>query len=71
MLTGIWALRLAGIFVAWGVYYGILLLLEKFVFGRWLEKAPGLFRHIYCMFFVMLGWNLFVFAKTSEAGSLV
>ena len=48
-------------FVAWGVYYGILLLLEKFVFGRWLEKLPAVFRHIYCMFFVMLGWNLFVF----------
>ena len=60
MLTGIWH-GASWNFVAWGVYYGILLLLEKFVFGRWLEKLPAVFRHIYCMFFVMLGWNLFVF----------
>ena len=58
--TGIWH-GASWNFVAWGVYYGILLLLEKFVFGRWLEKLPAVFRHIYCMFFVMLGWNLFVF----------
>ena len=60
LLTGIWH-GASWNFVAWGVYYGILLLLEKFVFGRWLEKLPAVFRHIYCMFFVMLGWNLFVF----------
>ena len=52
LLTGIWH-GASWNFVAWGVYYGILLLLEKFVFGRWLEKLPAVFRHIYCMFFVM------------------
>jgi len=51
LLTGIWH-GASWNFVAWGVYYGILLLLEK---------LPAVFRHIYCMFFVMLGWNLFVF----------
>ena len=64
LLTGIWH-GASWNFVAWGVYYGILLLLEKFVFGRWLEKLPAVFRHIYCMFFVMLGWNLFVFDDMS------
>lgn len=60
LLTGIWH-GASWNFVLWGIYYGILLLLEKFVFGRFLEKLPSILRHIYCMFFVMIGWNLFVF----------
>ena len=60
LLTGIWH-GASWNFVLWGLYYGILLLAEKFIFGKYLEKLPALFQHIYCMFFVMLGWNLFVF----------
>lgn len=61
LLTGIWH-GASWNFVLWGLYYGVLLLAEKFIFGKYLEKLPALFQHIYCMFFVMLGWNLFVFA---------
>lgn len=60
LLTGIWH-GASWNFVIWGLYYGILLLVEKFVLGRFLEKVPAALRHIYCIFFVMLGWNLFVF----------
>ena len=60
MLTGIWH-GASWNFVLWGFYYGILLLLEKFVLGSFLKKLPSVFQHIYCMFFVMIGWNLFVF----------
>ncbi len=59
LLTGVWH-GANWNFVIWGVYYGILLLVEKFFLGKYLEKLPGIFRHIYCIFFVMLGWNLFV-----------
>ena len=64
MLTGIWH-GASWNFVLWGIYYGILLLIEKFVLGKYLKKLPGVFQHIYCMFFVMLGWNLFVFVDMS------
>lgn len=60
LLTGIWH-GASWNFVAWGVYYGILLLAEKFLFGKSLKKLPAVFQHLYCIFFVMLGWNLFVF----------
>ncbi len=60
LLTGIWH-GASWNYMIWGVYYGILLLAEKFLFGKALEKLPGVIRHIYCMFFVMIGWNLFVF----------
>lgn len=59
LLTGIWH-GASWNFLMWGVYYGVLLLAEKFVFGKYLKKVPDLLQHIYCMFFVMLGWNLFV-----------
>ena len=64
MLTGIWH-GASWNFVLWGIYYGVLLLIEKFVLGKYLKKLPGVFQHIYCMFFVMLGWNLFVFDDMS------
>ena len=60
LLTGIWH-GASWNFVIWGIYYGILLLIEKFFLGKYLQKLPSVFQHIYCMFFVMIGWNLFVF----------
>ena len=57
-LTGLW--HGAGWnFVLWGVYYGILLVLEKYILDPLLSKAPGVIRHIYTLFLVNLGWVLF------------
>lgn len=64
LLTGIWH-GASWNFVIWGLYYGVLLFLEKFVFGKLLKKLPGILQHIYCLFFVMIGWNLFVFDDMS------
>lgn len=60
MLTGIWH-GASWNFVIWGVYYGILLILEKFVFGKILKRLPGMVRNIYTMFFVIIGWMIFAF----------
>lgn len=60
MLTGIWH-GASWNFVLWGLYYGGLLLAEKYLFGNWLERLPAGFCHVYCLFLVMLGWNLFAF----------
>lgn len=65
LLTGIWH-GASWNFVIWGLYYGILLLVEKFVFSKYLKKLPSILQHIYCIFFVMLGWNLFVFDDLSS-----
>ena len=64
LLTGIWH-GADWNFMLWGVYYGILLLLEKLVFGNVLEKLPSLLRHVYCMFVVMIGWYLFSYNEIS------
>ena len=53
LLTGIWH-GADWNFLIWGVYYGILLLVEKLFLSRYLEKLPGWAQHVYCMFVVML-----------------
>ena len=57
-LTGLWH-GAAWNFVAWGLYYGIILILEKFVWGQYVEKWPGAVRHIYAMVLILIGWVLF------------
>ncbi|MDY3920439.1 MAG: MBOAT family O-acyltransferase [Candidatus Limivivens sp.] len=58
LLTGIWH-GASWNYVFWGAYYGILLLVEKFVLKRVLGKLPGFLRNVYTMFLVILGWVLF------------
>lgn len=62
MLTGLWH-GAAWNFIFWGVYYGALLLLEKFVLKDVLAKTPGTVKHIYTMILVMIGW-VFFFSPT-------
>ena len=59
-LTGLWHGASLN-FVLWGVYYFILLVLEKYVYGKLLSRLPSFFKHIYALFFIMLGWVLFSF----------
>lgn len=70
LLTGIWH-GANWNFVMWGVYYGLLLLLEKFVFNRFLEKLPGVMRILYSMFFVMIGWVIFAFDDLTKGISYI
>ncbi|MDD6484140.1 MAG: MBOAT family protein [Clostridiales bacterium] len=66
-LTGFW--HGASInFVLWGIYFFVLLVLEKFVYGKPLAKAPAPIQHIYALFFIVMGWALFYFEDFSEMG---
>ena len=57
-LTGLWHGAYWN-FVLWGLYYGALLVLEKFFLLRMLEKLPGWCRIFYTVVFTMTGWCLF------------
>ena len=57
-LTGIWH-GANWNFVFWGLYYGGLLLLEKFVLKDILAKIPNLFRIIGTVILVVIGWVFF------------
>ena len=64
-LTGIWH-GAEWNFMLWGIYFGILLLLEKFVIGKFLQKLPSFLRHIYVCVLAMIGWVIFSFEKVSD-----
>ena len=57
-LTGMWH-GAAWNFIAWGVYYGVILVMEKYIWGDSLERLPGLVRHIYTIILVLVGWVFF------------
>lgn len=57
-LTGLWH-GASWNFVLWGVYYGILLVVEKLLWKHLFERLPALVGHIYTLLAVMVGWSLF------------
>lgn len=59
-LTGIWH-GAAWNFVIWGIYYGIILILEKFILNKYIEKLPNYLKHTYTLFLVMISWAIFAF----------
>ncbi|WP_195938256.1 MBOAT family O-acyltransferase [Romboutsia sp. 1001713B170131_170501_G6] len=57
-LTGIWH-GANYTFIIWGLYFGIFIALEKAFLEKLLFKLPRLFRHMYLMFIVIIGWVFF------------
>ena len=60
LLTGFWH-GASWNFILWGLYYYVLLVIEKAFLGRLLKKLPSFVSHIYTMLLVIFGWLLFVF----------
>lgn len=54
-LTGFWH-GANWTFMAWGLYFGILLILEKKFLSRLIERLPMILRHVYALFFIIIGW---------------
>ena len=65
-LTGLWH-GASWNFVTWGLYYGILLIIEKYFLGKYIEKLPSAAQHIYAMLIVMIGWVFFSCEDLSSA----
>ena len=58
LVTGFWH-GAAWNYVGWGVYYGVLLICEKLVWGKALNRAPKLLRHLYTIAIFVFGWSFF------------
>ena len=67
-LTGFWH-GAAWNFIFWGLYFFVLLMIEKSFLLKHLEKSRVL-SHIYLIFLVMLGWALFAISDLSTLGEL-
>ncbi|MBO5278547.1 MAG: MBOAT family protein [Lachnospiraceae bacterium] len=66
-LTGLWH-GAAWNFILWGLYYGVLLALEKYIWGEKLKKLPVWLQHLYTIMIVVVGFTIFVF---DDMGQLV
>lgn len=69
-LTGLWH-GAAYNFVLWGLYYGLLLILEKFVLKKFLDRLPSFIQHIYTLFIIIIGWGLFYFTDVGQLGEFM
>ncbi len=64
LLTGFWH-GASWNFIVWGVYFLIILVIEKAFLLKALEKAPAVVAHIYSLFFIMIGWLIFYYTDTA------
>lgn len=68
LLTGIWH-GANWTFVLWGVYYGCLLIFEKYILAEKVrERIPSVIRYLFTMICVMVGWVLFRSDSLQYAG---
>jgi len=58
LLTGIWH-GANWNYVLWGLYYAVLLMMEKAFLGRWIQKLPAILQHTYTLLLVLIGWVIF------------
>ncbi len=65
LLTGVWH-GASWNFVVWGLYFGLLLMIEKLFLLKILQRIPRIFTHIYTMLFVIISWALFAFDNLSQ-----
>lgn len=70
MLTGLWH-GSAWNFVLWGLYYALLLMGEKFLWGKFLKKLPAAVRHAYALVLIIIGWVLFRSGSLAQVGQMV
>ncbi|WP_412609295.1 MBOAT family O-acyltransferase [Candidatus Pseudoruminococcus sp.] len=66
-LTGLWH-GASWNFILWGLYFGVLLMIEKLFMLKVLKKAPAIISHIYSIIIIIFGWVLFYFENLNEMG---
>lgn len=69
-LTGIWH-GASWNFMMWGIYFGVLLVVEKLWLLKFLEKLPGWVQNVYTMFLVLISWMIFAFDSMKEGAAYI
>lgn len=53
-------------FMVWGVYFGVILLMEKLFLLKFFEKIPKVFSYIYSYLLIIIGWGIFAYEDTDK-----
>ena len=69
-LTGAWH-GASWNFILWGLYFGVILILEKLFILKLLDKLPKICGHIYAIILILVGWAIFAFEDLSKVGQYI
>ena len=69
-LTGLWH-GASWNFIVWGLYFGILLILEKFILKKYFSNVPKFIKGIYTLFLVMISFVIFQGDRLSSAFNII
>lgn len=69
-LTGIWHGNQLN-FLLWGLFYAVILIMEKMFLLKAMDRLPKLVRRIITLFIVNMGWVLFAFPNTKDLFSML
>ena len=64
-LTGMWH-GASWNFIIWGLYFGIIIMIEKYTILKIKKYIPSFLLHIYSLFIVITGWGIFFFTDFSQ-----
>ncbi len=64
-LTGLWHGASVN-FILWGLFFGLILIIEKLFLYKQLQKLPNIVQHIYSLFLIIIGWVIFFFEDFEE-----
>ena len=66
LLTGLWH-GSEWTFIIWGTFIGILLVIEKLLLNKYIEKLPSIVRRIYTLFIIMISFIIFSGSNINES----
>ena len=66
LLTGLWH-GSEWTFILWGLFIGILLVIEKLLLNKYIEKLPTIVRRIYTLFIIMISFIIFSGSNINES----
>lgn len=70
VLTGFWH-GASWNFMLWGLYFGVVLILEKMWLLNALTRSPRWVRHVYALLLILIGWVLFAFEQMDQLGGFL
>ena len=70
LLTGLWH-GASWNFVLWGVYFGVLLIIEKLFLLNILKKLPAAVSHVYTLLLVIISWAIFAIDDMGRLGQFI